>query len=61
MKLNLAISVVLSLSSWWQKPLGKTYAVCRQNRVMVSGCFVFSKTKSCRQHALLVLRLVLVI
>ena len=61
MKLNLAISSVLSLSSWWQQALGKTYALRCQNGVMVSDSFVFSKTKSCRQHALLLLRLELVI
>ena len=62
MKLNLAICSVPSLSSWWQQPLGKTYAIRCQNGVMVSDSFVFSKTKSCRQQdALLVLRLALVI
>ena len=41
MKLNLASCSALSLlSSWWQQPLGKTYGLRCQNRVMVS--FVFS-------------------
>ena len=61
MKLNLAICSVLSLSSWWQQPLGETYGLQCENKVMVSDSFVFKKTKSCRQHVLLVLRLTLVI
>ena len=61
MKLNLAVCSVLSLSPCWQQPLGKAYVLRCQNEVMVSDSFVFSKTKSCRQHALLVLRLTLVI
>ena len=61
MKLNFAIFLVLSLSSWWQQPLAKTYDLRCQNRVMVSDSFLFKKSKSCRQHALLVLRLTLVI
>ena len=56
MKLNLAIFSVLSLSSWWQQPLGERYGLRCKNRVMVSNSFVFKKTKSCRQHALLVLK-----
>ena len=60
MKVNLTICLILSLSSWWQQPLVKTYALRCQNRVMVSASFAFSKTKSGRQHALLVLRLALV-
>ena len=64
MKLNLAIYTVLSLSLWWQQPLEKPYGLWCQNGVMVSDSFDFRKTKSCRQHALLVhlvLRLALVI
>ena len=36
MKLNLAICSVLSLSSWWQQPLGETYGLRCKYRVMVS-------------------------
>ena len=60
MKLNFTICSVLSLSSWWQQPLGKTYSLRYQNRLMVSDLFAFRKTKSCRQHALLMLRMALV-
>ena len=60
MKLNFTICSVLSLSSWWQQLLGKTYGLQCQNGLMVSDLFAFRKTKSCRQHALLVLRLTLV-
>ena len=52
MKVNLTICLILFLSSWWQQPLGKTYALHCRNRVMVSASFAFSKTKSCRQHVL---------
>ena len=55
MKLNFTICSVLSLSSWWQQLLGKTYGLQCQNGLMVSDLFAFRKTKSCRQHALLVL------
>ena len=60
MKLNFAICSVLSLSSWWQQLLAKTCSLQYQNGLMVSDLFAFRKTKSCRQHALLVLRLALV-
>ena len=60
MKLNFTIGLVLSLSSWWQQPLGKIYGLWCQNGVMVCDPFAFKKTKSCRQHAQLVLRLTLV-
>ena len=61
MKLNLAIFSVLSLSSWWQQPLGETYDLRSQNGVMIGDSFVFRKTKSRRQHAFLVLMSTLVI
>ena len=63
MKLNFTICSVLSLSSWWQQLLRKTYAL---QRFPVAKWFngqwpiCLRKTKSCRQHALLVLRLTLV-
>ena len=60
MKLNCNICSVLSLSSWWQQLLGKTYGLQFQNGLLVSDLFAFSKTKSCGQHALLLLRLTLV-
>ena len=56
MKRNFVVWSVPSLSSWWQQPLGKTYGLRCQNRVMVSDSFVFRKTKSCTQHSFLVLR-----
>ena len=59
MKLNFTICSVLLLSSWWQQPLGKTYGLQYQNGLIVSDLFAFRKTKTCRQHALLVLRLTL--
>ena len=59
-KRNVTICSVLSLSSWWQQHLGKNYGLQCQNGFMVSTLFAFRKTKSCRQHALLVLRLKLV-
>ena len=54
MKLNFAMFLVLFLSSWWQQTLGKTYGLRCQNGVLVSDSFAFTKTKSCKQHALLV-------
>ena len=60
MKLNFAICLVLSLSSWWQQPLGKTYGLFCQNGVMVSDCFASRNPKRFRQHVLLVLTLTLV-
>ena len=60
MKLNFAICLVLSLSSLQQHFFGKTYGLLFQNVVMISNSFAFRKTKSCRKHALLVLRLTLV-
>ena len=36
MKLNFRICSVLSLGSWWQQPLGKTYDLQSQNGVMVT-------------------------
>ena len=60
MKLNFVICSILSLSSWSQQPLRKTYGLRCQNGVMVSDSFAFRKTSSCRQHALLALRLALV-
>ena len=59
-KRNVTICSVLSLSSWWWQHLGKNYGRQCQNGFMVSALFAFRKTKSCRQHALLVLRLKLV-
>ena len=59
-KLNFTICSVLSLSSWWHQLLGKTHSLQCQNGLMFSDLFAFRKTKSCRQHALLVLRLTLV-
>ena len=38
-----------ALKSWWQQPLGKTWVLQCQNRVMTH---ISRKTKSCRQHAL---------
>ena len=61
MKLNLAICSVLSLSSWWQQPLGKICGLQCQNGVTVCDSFVIRKNRSRRQHSLLVLRLRLVI
>ena len=55
MKHNLGICLVPSLSSWWQQSLGKTYGLGCQNGVIVSESFAFRKTKSRRQHTLLVL------
>ena len=52
MKLNFAIYLVMSLSSWWKQPLGKSYGIQWQNGVMVQVSFGFRKTKNCRQHAL---------
>ena len=60
MKLNFTICSVLSLSSWWQQLFGKTDDLQCKNGLMVSDLCAFRKTKSCRQHALLVLRLTLV-
>ena len=60
MTLNFVICSILSLTSWWQQPLGKTYGLRCQNGVIVGDSFAFRKTKSFRQHALLVLRLALV-
>ena len=60
-KLNLAICSVLSLSSWWQQPLGKICGLQCQNGVTVCDSFVIRKNRSRRQHSLLVLRLRLVI
>ena len=54
MKLIFAICSVLSLSSCWQQPFGKTYDVLYQIGVMFSDSFAFWETKT---HALLVLRL----
>ena len=54
MKLNFAMFLVLLLSSWWEQTLGKPYGLRCQNRVLVSDSFAFTKTKSCKQHALLV-------
>ena len=47
------------MSSCYQQPLGKTYGLLCQNEVKVSDSFAFMKTKSCRQHSLLLLRLTL--
>ena len=60
MKLNFAICLALSLSSWWQQPLGKTYGLLCQNGVIASDCFASRNPKRFRQHAVLVLRLPLV-
>ena len=60
MKLIFTIYLVLSLSSCWQQPLGKTYGLRCQIGVVVSNSFAFRENKNCRQHALLVLRLNLV-
>ena len=60
MELDFTICSVLSVSSWWQQLMGKTHGLHCQNGLMVSDLFAFRKTKSCRQHALLVLRLMLV-
>ena len=57
MKLNFTIWSVLSLSSWWQQLLGRIYGLQCQNGLMVTDLFAFRKTKSCRQQALLALRL----
>ena len=38
-----------ALRSWWQQPLGKTWALQCQNEAMT---YISRKTKSCRQHAL---------
>ena len=59
MKLNFATCLVLSLSSWRQQPLGKTYGLWCQDGVMVSDSFASRKPKKFR-HAVLVLRLTLV-
>ena len=58
MKLNLAICLVLSLSSWRQLPLGNSCGPWCQNGVMANDVFACRKTKSCKQHVLVVLRLV---
>ena len=58
-KLNFVICSILSLCSWWQQPLAKTYGFRCQNGVIVSDSFAFGKTKSYRQHVLLVLRMTL--
>ena len=50
MKLNFAICSVLSLSSWWQQPLRKTYSLLCQNRSIVCDSFAYRKTKSCRKQ-----------
>ena len=47
MKLNFIICSVLSLSSWWQQPLGQSYGLRCQNGAMVSDLFAFRKTRSC--------------
>ena len=39
MKINFAIYLVLSLSSWWQQPLGKIYGLWYQNEAMVRYSF----------------------
>ena len=52
-KLQLIISLLLDLCSWWQQLLGKTYWLQYQNGVMVSNSFVFRKTKRCRQNVFL--------
>ena len=57
MKLNLAICLVLSLSSWWQLRLGNSCGLRCQNGVMANDAFTCRKTKSCKQHVLVVLRL----
>ena len=57
MKLDIAICSILSLCSWWQQPLAKTYGLRCENEVMISDSFAFRKTKSCRKYALLVLRM----
>ena len=46
MKLNFIICSVLSLSSWWQQPLGQSYGLRCQNGAMVSDLFAFSCTYS---------------
>ena len=47
MKLNFTICPVLSLRTWWQQLLGKTFGLHCQNGLMVSDLFAFRKTKSC--------------
>ena len=58
MKPNFVICLALLFSSsWWEQHLGKSYDLRWQNGAMISDYFAFKKTKSCRQHALLELRL----
>ena len=59
--LNFPMFSVLSLSWWCWQTLGKTYGHRYQNGLLISNSFAFMKTKSCKQHALLVQRLTLVI
>ena len=59
MKLNFAVCLVLSMSSWWQQPLRKSYSLWCQNGVMFSDSFATNNPKIFRQYALLVLRLTL--
>ena len=59
--LNFLMFSVLSLSWWCWPTLGETYGHRFQNGLLISNSFAFMKTKSCKQHALLVQRLTLVI
>ena len=61
MKLDFASYLLLSLRSWWEQLLGKTYGLQCQDGAMVSDSSSFKKIKSCRQNSLLVLRLTSVI
>ena len=45
MKLNLAIFSVLSLSSWWQQPLGETNGLRCKNRVIGQLLFYLSENQ----------------
>ena len=46
MTLNFVICSILSLTSWWQQPLGKTYGLRCQNGVIVGDSFPLEKRRA---------------
>ena len=59
MKLNFDICIIHCSANGGTNPWEKSYGLQRQIGVMISDSFGFKKTKCCRQHAVLVLRLML--